>query len=440
MKLSHLKQIVTYIEQFKKIFALYRVDDNILKIVFDSSNEIYFDMQKSNSKIFKTDEFVRSKIYNAPFDIVLQKRLNSSQILKVELVDNDKIVRFHLRLKNSYKTVDTILQLEFTGKHTNIILLDEDMIILEALRHIDLHSSFREVRVGLKLLDLPKPTFEAKEYIIKDVEEFLYSEYKLKQDTELEIAKRQKISLLESKLKTLQDHLEVLEDEAILENDAKLYSDYGKLFASYMHTIKGYQKRVELIDFDGKNIVIEFEKELSSPRAMLEYLFTRSKKSKQKSTHIHIQKKSLIEKIEHTKLFINVIKECNSLARLNMLFFREPQSKKIKTNDSIETFFIDGYKVSLGKNERGNIYLLENAKAKDIWLHLKDMPSTHVIIKTDKQSVPDSIIKASAKLCVEFSTATKGRYLVDYTQRREVSIQSGANVLYNNYKTILIEQ
>lgn len=426
-------------QKFKKIFAIYRVDDNILKIIFDRDDELYFDMQKSNSKIFKADDFLRSKIYNAPFDVVLQKRLNGANILKVELVNDDKIVRFYLSLKNSYKTIDTILHFEFTGKHTNIILLDEDMIVLEALRHIDLESSFREVRVGSRLLDLPKPTFEAKEYVIEDIQKFLYDQFKSKQFNELESVKRQKISILESKLKTLQNHLEALEDELILQSDAKLYSDYGKLFASYMHTIKAYQKRVELIGFDGKSVVIEFEKELSSPKAMLEYLFTKSKKLKQKSIHIHIQKKSLLEKIEYTKLFINVVRECDLLARLNMLFFREPQNKKVKTNDSIETFFIDGYKVSLGKNERGNISLLESAKAKDIWLHLKDMPSTHVIIKTDKQSVPDSIIKASARLCVEFSSATKGRYLVDYTQRREVSIQSGANVLYNNYKTILVD-
>jgi len=122
-----------------------------------------------------------------------------------------------------------------------------------------------------------------------------------------------------------------------------------------------------------------------------------------------------------------------------MLFPKQQKSKQKKESDSIETFFIEGYKVQLGKNERGNIELLESAKARDIWLHLKDRPSTHVIIKTDKQNVPQNVLEAAAKLCVEFTTPQKDRFLVDYTQRREVKIQEGANVLYNKYKTIEVD-
>ncbi len=67
------------------------------------------------------------------------------------------------------------------------------------------------------------------------------------------------------------------------------------------------------------------------------------------------------------------------------------------------------------------------------------MPSTHVIITTDKQNVPLDVIESAARLCVDFTTTSKDRYLVDYTPRREVTIQNGANVLYNKYKTIEID-
>ena len=83
--------------------------------------------------------------------------------------------------------------------------------------------------------------------------------------------------------------------------------------------------------------------------------------------------------------------------------------------------------------------VLKNAKAKDIWLHLKEQPSCHVIITTDKQSLPEKIIKSAARLCVDFTTTSQDKYLVDYTPRREVTIQSGANVLYNKYKTVEID-
>mgnify|MGYP002712121560 FL=1 len=82
---------------------------------------------------------------------------------------------------------------------------------------------------------------------------------------------------------------------------------------------------------------------------------------------------------------------------------------------------------------------MQNARARDVWLHLKDRPSTHVIITTDKQNLPQRIIESAARLCVDFTTTQKDKFLVDYTPRREVTIQHGANVLYNKYKTVEID-
>ncbi|MDX1296012.1 MAG: hypothetical protein R3302_07085, partial [Sulfurimonadaceae bacterium] len=137
---------------------------------------------------------------------------------------------------------------------------------------------------------------------------------------------------------------------------------------------------------------------------------------------------------------IRIVEEAKDLATIQMLFPAQVKEAKQKQNDSVETFWIEGYKVMLGKSEKGNIDLLESARARDIWLHLKDRPSAHVIIVTDKQNVPESVLEAAARLCVDFTLFEKGRYLVDYTPRREVKIQDGANVLYNKYKTLQIEK
>ena len=139
------------------------------------------------------------------------------------------------------------------------------------------------------------------------------------------------------------------------------------------------------------------------------------------------------------KLFIHTVSQAKDTAKIELLFPKHVQNKKIKVNDSIEIFWIEGYKVSLGKNEKGNVDILKNARAKDVWIHMKDRPSAHVIIKTDKQNLPQNVIKGAARLCVDFTTTAQDKFLVDYTPRREVTIQSGANVLYNKYKTIEID-
>ena len=439
MKLSHLKQIKSYLEKFQKISAIYRVSDSIVKVAFDRDDEVYFDMQRSNSKMFRCASYSRSKVYNAPFDVIVAKRFNRSNILGVELINADKILRFKTSIASAYKQEITYLQFEFTGKYTNVIILDENEVVLEALRHVDLFSSFREVRVGQKLLDVPVAPFTPKEYPLDSVEEFLYSEYEKDVEQKLSSLKKQKISYLNKKLSKLTKLFNKLDDEQKLKDEVQKYQHFGNLILANIHNIKPYQKIVELDDYDGQRVKIELHREFPSASAMANSLFTRSKKSKQKASHLHIEKESLSSKIQHVKLFINTVQEAKDVAKIQLLFPKQLQGKKIKQNDSIETFWIEGYKVQLGKNEKGNVEVLRNARARDIWVHMKDRPSAHVIITTDKQNIPMNIIESAGRLCIDFTTLQKDRFLVDYTPRREVTIQSGANVLYNKYKTIEVD-
>ncbi|WP_321779439.1 NFACT family protein [Sulfurimonas sp.] len=439
MKLSHLKQIKNYLLKFKKISAIYRVSDTIIKIAFDKNDELYFEMQRSNSKMFRCSSYARSKVYNAPFDVILAKRFNRANILGVELLNDDKILRFTTSIASAYKEETTLLQFEFTGKYTNVVILDEHEVVLEALRHVDLFSSFREIRVGQKLLNVLPAPFVAKEYPLEDVERFLYDEYEKEVKNRLDSLKKQKILFLNKKLKKLQKLYDLLDDETKLKNEVQKCQHHGNIVLANIHNIKSYQKTLNLNDYDGTPLVIELHKELSTPALMASSLFSRSKKAKQKVKHLYIEKESLSSKIAHIELFIHTVKEAKDVAKIQLLFPPKIQTKKIKINDSVEIFWIEGYKVQLGKNEKGNIEVLKNARARDIWVHMKERPSAHVIITTDKQNLPLKIIDAAGRLCVDFTTIQKDKFLVDYTPRREVTIQSGANVLYNKYKTIEVD-
>ena len=439
MKLSHLKQILTYLQDFTKISAIHRVSDTTIKIVFDANDEIYFNMQRSNSNMFKCEEYPRSKVYNAPFDVILAKRFNRSNILNLELLNGDKILRFKTSVASAYKEETTYLQIEFTGKYTNIVILDEENVVLEALRHVDLFSSFREVRVGQKLLDVPNAPFVAKEYPLQSVELFLEETYNQEQNNKLDSLKKQKISFLTKKLKKFQKLYNALEDVESLTKSASESERYGNLVLSNIHKIKPYVKRLELDDYDGTTLILELDKPYSTAFMISDMYFLKSKKAKQRAKHLHKEEESLSSKIEHMKLFIHTVSQAKDTAKIELLFPKHVQNKKIKVNDSIEIFWIEGYKVSLGKNEKGNVDILKNARAKDVWIHMKDRPSAHVIIKTDKQNLPQNVIKGAARLCVDFTTTAQDKFLVDYTPRREVTIQSGANVLYNKYKTIEID-
>ncbi len=137
MKYKVLTQIPEFLSKFKKITNIKRVDDCALEIVFDGNYPLVFDLNKSNSSIYKTDEKIAVKEYKAPFDITLKKRLNSAKIDFVEALKNNRILKIKTTLNGSYKAISSILYLEFTGRFTNIILTDENDIILEALRHME---------------------------------------------------------------------------------------------------------------------------------------------------------------------------------------------------------------------------------------------------------------------------------------------------------------
>ena len=149
MKLSHLRQIVSYMQDLKHINAIHRISDSVIKIVFDRDNIFYFNMQKGDAYIAKcAKEVRRSKVYGAPFDVILSKRFNRAQVESIELYNEDKIIRIRASISGAYKAQSTVLQLEFTGKTTNAIILDEEEIIQEALRHVDAYSSYRIIKVG----------------------------------------------------------------------------------------------------------------------------------------------------------------------------------------------------------------------------------------------------------------------------------------------------
>lgn len=75
MKYYLLKEIIQYLSSnAHNIKLAKRIDNNTIIIEFNNSNQIYFDMSKGNSLVYKRKEYVQStRDFNAPFDVVLQK-------------------------------------------------------------------------------------------------------------------------------------------------------------------------------------------------------------------------------------------------------------------------------------------------------------------------------------------------------------------------------
>jgi len=158
-------------------------------------------MTRGHSFIYKAPSQRPLQGYNAPFDTLLHSLLSGGKLISVEVPNDDRILRFTIAPKSSYKDKIIYLQLEFTGKNTNAILIDDNEVIIEALRHIDADSSFRVIRPGMELLSIPpfERTEEAKE--INDIDLYLEEKYEHIQAKKLLESKKQKLSVTAKKSK-----------------------------------------------------------------------------------------------------------------------------------------------------------------------------------------------------------------------------------------------
>ncbi len=442
MKYYELKEIVNYLtKNCTNIKLVKRVDNNTILIEFNNQNRVYFDLSKGNSLIYKTKgQNSAKRDYNAPFDVVLAKRFTNSKIFNIELYNDDKIILFEVLSASSYKQIKTKLYLEFTGKYTNIIITDESDTILEALRHLDENSTSRVVKVGQILEAVPKANFVPKIEEIENIEEFLYEIYTQKELNSLNSLKKQKISMIKKQISKLEKLLNSLQSQEVLEKESNEYYEKANLILSNIHNIKPYETKVSLKDFNNNTVEVELDLNYPTPSSFANNLFTKAKKAKQKAKFMYIEKQNLEEKIFFYKRVVSQIEESASISQIEFLLpKKEKNQTKTKKQEKYESFFYNGYKILLGRNERENIELLQNSKASDFWFHLKDRNSCHVIVQNSKKSIPEEVAQKAAYLCASFSVEFSGSYLVDYTQRRNVKVQNRANVLYNPYETTMIK-
>ena len=109
-----------------------------------------------------------------------------------------------------------------------------------------------------------------------------------------------------------------------------------------------------------------------------------------------------------------------------------PQSKPYRYLSS------DGIEILVGKNAAQNDRLTLGAKPEELWLHAKDMPGSHVIVRCETE-IPRQTLKEAAMLAAWYSKGQRSSSVpIDYTRRKYVKKPSGAapgRMIYTHQKT-----
>lgn len=101
----------------------------------------------------------------------------------------------------------------------------------------------------------------------------------------------------------------------------------------------------------------------------------------------------------------------------------------------------DGIEIYVGKNNKQNEYLtMKFAHNSDTWLHTKDIPGSHVVIRA--KEVPETTLLEAAQLAAYYSKSRESSQVpVDFTLVKHVWKPNGSKpgfVLYDNQRTLYV--
>lgn len=170
---------------------------------------------------------------------------------------------------------------------------------------------------------------------------------------------------------------------------------------------------------------------------------------KEKNKHLEvsqIEHKITLKKEEltHLTLRLEELSTLESARELNGFLSTEQVIKK--TNETSlfkETSFL-GFPIYIGRNSKNNDELLKFGKKEDLWLHAKDVPGSHVLIKkVGTQNIPKSVIEHAACLAAHYSKRKMDTLCpVIYTPLKYVRKRKGllpGQVIVEKENVVLVE-
>ncbi len=518
----------------------------------------------SNPKFHFTQTNPSNPMTPPLFCMVMRKHLQSGKIIKIEQPDFDRILNIYVESLNELGDYSVKkLVLEIMGRHSNIILTDENNTILDCIKHIGHDtSSVREVLPGreytlppsqckINTLELDNnnfnevlennPSFEIQSVIYKnytgispiaaseicyranvngstpvealtDIQKEIvfnkfaelvedikanrfypesitnekgktidFSPIEMTQFNGLEIKKYTSISkLIESfyanrdfayrigqKTQDLRKLITQNIERCIRKKDIQMQTLRsiknrdelrlkGELLTANIYSIKKGMTTVELPNYYSENqelVAIELDSN-KTPSENAQKYYKAYNKAKRTFEALKDQIKSNDEELAYLESVLTSVNNCTDeqdVKEIRRELREEGYVKKVKNQKdkskkhSVPLHFIsqDGFDIYVGKNNIQNDELtLKFARPRDIWMHTKNIPGSHVIIVANGQTIPDTTLNEGAMLSAFYSKAkNSSKVPVDYTEKKNVKKPNGSKpgfVIYETNKTAYI--
>lgn len=226
---------------------------------------------------------------------------------------------------------------------------------------------------------------------------------------------------------------------------ALVYKQKADILMANAYYVKSGEKQVLLYDFDGNEIKIDLDENLSVIDNANRYygLYKKAKSANEHASSLLEETNSQILYYEELKFYAEQADNLQDLQELYAEVNNEVVLEKEK-QEKVEYVEYDGFKIFIGRNKKQNDYILSKlSSAEDLWFHPLNVAGSHILVKKNnsKETVPDSVILKAAQITKEFSSQKgNSKTSIIYTLRKYVKKANNklAFVTYKNETEIVV--
>jgi predicted ribosome quality control (RQC) complex YloA/Tae2 family protein len=473
MNLATLEQIIPELRdaligrRVGKVFVLSR-HSMAIDLRLADSRYLFISIEPADPRIYlirrRLRDLEKASANATAFAMQVKKRLSAAEIIAIEQLPGERIVRFDLAGTSELgKGFQASLIVQLTGKSANLFLLDGAGRIVDSLRDTlgdgqqmgDVYSppagrskdaspahgepvefqSFGSLSEALDTANLEKQA-EA---------EFRSAANSARTKITREIVKLDK--LRGKLLGDLDSH-----------GDAESWKKLGDLLLANIATAKRKGAKVEVVDYFDESVpTIEIEVDENDPLTVAaEKFFKRYTKARNARDEIAKRIGTIDTDLARSRMQLQSVEQAIQDRDIDAL--REgvapehkPGSKKAREETSatsaVARTFIssDGFEILVGKRAKDNDQLTSKiAKSLDTWMHAADYPGSHVVVRNpDRKEIPPSTLLEAAQLAAFYSQGkAQPKAAVHYSLKKFVNKPKGSApglVSLSSFKTILVE-
>ncbi len=247
--------------------------------------------------------------------------------------------------------------------------------------------------------------------------------------------------------------LEMREQDLEKAQGSEKFNIRGQLLLSNLHMIRKGDTSVTVQNFfdDMKEITINLDPALKPAENANRYFkrYAKLENSKKYLTRLIEESRENLYFLQSQALYLERARtypEVEEIRRVleELGYIRKKRKKKgIQRPKRLKFVSEDGYEIYVGRNSLDNDNLTRKfASRDDLWIHTKDIPSSHVIIRTEKGRYSKEALELACRLCVYYSPAKNSSNVpVDYTYIRYVKKPAGmkeGKVIYTDFETVQV--